>query len=199
MIRLPLFEEVDLQASTIMITTMLIGFLDGFNFCSFFVLTFLMAIIVHSVSRKKVFLVGITFLLVTPAVYGLFILGVLNVMIFAGRLLWVSSLVAVFSVVFGLFSIKDLFAIKENITFSIPAKQKSKFYSQVRKIFHTDSVTPMITATAVIALGVSLVELPCTADSHSSGVALLQARRFLLPTLPRSLGFTSCCMYLPSL
>jgi len=71
-ITLPLFGEINLGAAPILLTTMIISFLDGFNPCSLFVLTFLLAMIVHSASRKRIFLVGFTFLLVAAAIYGLF-------------------------------------------------------------------------------------------------------------------------------
>ena len=162
-IRLPLVGEIDLQAAPILLTTVLVAFLDGFNPCSLFVLTFLLAIIIHSASRKKIFLIGFTFLLVTSAVYGLFILGVVNIMIFATRLFLIRNIIAALVIVVGLFGIKDFLVVQQGPTFSIPEKQKSKFYRQVRKIFYTDSVLPMIGATAVMALGIALVELPCSA------------------------------------
>lgn len=162
-VRVPLIGEVDLQAAPILLTTVLIAFLDGFNPCSLFVLTFLLAIIIHSASRKKIFLIGFTFLLVTSAVYGLFILGILNIMVFAARLFWIRNIIAALVIVVGLFGIKDFLVAQEGPTFSIPEKHKSKFYKQVRRIFYTDSVLPMIGATAVMGLGIALVELPCTA------------------------------------
>ncbi len=162
-IDLPLIGKVDLQTAPIILTTVLIAFLDGFNPCSLFVLTFLLAIIIHSASRKKIFLIGFTFLLVTAAVYGLFILGILNIMVFAARLFWIRNIIAALVIVVGLFGIKDFLVAQEGPTFSIPEKHKSKFYKQVRKIFYTDSVLPMIGATAVMGLGIALVELPCTA------------------------------------
>ncbi len=162
-IRLPSVGEVDLQAAPILLTTVLIAFLDGFNPCSLFVLTFLLAIIIHSASRKKIFLIGFTFLLVTSAVYGLFMLGILNIMVFATRLFWIRNIIAALVIVVGLFGIKDFLVAKEGLTFSIPEKHKSKFYKQVRRIFYTDSVLPMIGATAVMGVGIALVELPCTA------------------------------------
>ena len=45
----------------------------------------------------------------------------------------------------------------------IPDSYKQKYYSQVRQIFYTKSVLPAILATATMALGIALVELPCTA------------------------------------
>ena len=162
-INVPLVGEFNLEASPILLTTMIIAFLDGFNPCSLFVLTFLLAIIVHSASRKRIFIVGITFLLVTSAVYGLFMLGVLNIMIFVTQLFWIRNLIAAIVIILGIVAIKDFLVYKEGFSFAIPDSYKSKYYKQVRRVFYTESVLPMIAATAVMALGIALVELPCTA------------------------------------
>lgn len=163
LINLPFFGTLDLQYSSILLTTVVIALLDGFNPCSLFVLTFLLAIIIHSASRKRIFLIGLTFLLVTATIYGVFILGILNVMIYVAQLLWIRNIVAIILIIIGIFGVKDFFFYQEGPTFSISEKHKSKFYKQVRKIFYTDSVMPMIVATAVMGVGIALVELPCTA------------------------------------
>ncbi len=162
-VHVPLIGAVDLANSPILLTTFIVAFLDGFNPCSLFVLTFLLAIIIHSASRKRIFLVGLTFLLVTSAVYGLFILGLLNIMIFVTRLFWIRNVVAIIVIILGLVAIKDFIAIKQGLTFAIPDSYKSRYYKQVRQVFYTESVWPMVTATAVMALGIAVIELPCTA------------------------------------
>ncbi|MDW7739436.1 MAG: hypothetical protein SCJ97_05180 [Bacillota bacterium] len=162
-VRFPMIGEINLETTPILLTTVIIASLDGFNPCSLFVLTFLLAIIVHSASRRRIFAVGLTFLIVTAAVYGLFMLGVLNIMIFVGQLFWIRNIVAAIVIILGLVSIKDFFWFKEGISFSIPDSYKSKFYKQVRNIFYTKSFIPMVLATVVMALGISLVEIPCTA------------------------------------
>ncbi len=163
LIRVPFAGEINLLSSPILLTTVVIAFLDGFNPCSFFVLTFLLAIIVHSASRKRIMIVGLTFLIVTSLVYGLFMLGALNIMLIASQLFWIRNLVAVIVIILGILGIKDYFAFKEGPSMSIPDSYKSKYYSQVRKVLYSDSVFPMVAATALMALGIALVELPCTA------------------------------------
>ncbi len=162
-LKVPILGEVDLLSSSIILTTMLIAFLDGFNPCSLFVLTFLLAIIIHSASRKRILLVGLTFLIVTSLVYGIFMIGLLNIMLIASQLFWIRNLVAIVVVILGLLGIKDYFAFKEGFSMSIPDSYKSKYYKQVRKVLYSESVIPMMVATAVMALGIALVELPCTA------------------------------------
>jgi hypothetical protein len=108
-------------------------------------------------------LVGLTFLIVTSLVYGIFMIGLLNIMLIASQLFWIRNLVAIVVVILGLLGIKDYFAFKEGFSMSIPDSYKSKYYKQVRKVLYSESVIPMMVATAVMALGIALVELPCTA------------------------------------
>jgi len=163
LIKVPLLGEIDLISSPLLLTTAIVATLDGFNPCSLFVLTFLLAIIIHSASRKRIFLVGITFLLITSLVYGLFILGVLNIMIFASQLFWIRNVVSAVVIILGLIAIKDFLFFKEGVSVVIPESYKKKYYGQVRSVFYKDGLFPTIAATAVMALGISLVELPCTA------------------------------------
>lgn len=162
-VRLPFIGDVDLVAAPILLTTVIIASLDGINPCSLFVLTFLLAIIVHSASRKRVVLVGLTFLVITASVYGFFILGILNIMLFASRLFWIRNLVAGLVIILGLTAIKDYVFVKKGLSFSIPESYKNKYYQQVRNIFYTEAVVPTILTTTVMAMGIALVELPCTA------------------------------------
>ncbi len=74
-IDVPLLGTVTLAGSSLVLSTALIGFADGINPCSLWVLAVLLAIVLHSGSRGRVLLVGSTFLLVTAAMYGLFIAG----------------------------------------------------------------------------------------------------------------------------
>lgn len=181
MVSLPFFGEVNLKASPILLATVIISILDGLNPCSLFVLTLLLSMIVHSASRKRIFAVGFTFLVVTTAVYGLFMLGVLNVMVFAARLFWIRNIVALLVIVMGLVGIKDFLYFKQGISFSIPDRYKSVYYRQVRGVFYSKSTVPMIAATAVMALGISLVELPCTAGFPFVWSSLVAARNLPLP------------------
>src|SRR5690606_26919507 len=72
---LPLIGRVDLDLQSIAIGTALIAFVDGFNPCSMWVLSMLLALTLHTGSRRKVLLIGLVFLTVTAVIYALFIAG----------------------------------------------------------------------------------------------------------------------------
>ncbi len=163
-LKLPIVGEVDISSMPLFVTTAIIAFVDGFNPCSLWLIAFLLGIVIHSGSRKKIFLVGITFLLVTTIVYGLFMVGLLNIFLYIGYLRWIQVAVALIALTFALVNIKDYFWYKKGLSFTIPDKYKPKIFKDVRGIMKKDKSTwAMVFATAAMALGVVLVELPCTA------------------------------------
>ena len=72
-VEVPLLGEVSLSGSSVLVSTLLIGFVDGINPCSLWVLSMLLAIVLHSRSRRRVALVGTVFLAVTAAMYGIYV------------------------------------------------------------------------------------------------------------------------------
>ena len=163
-INLPLFGEIDFSETPLIFPTLLIAFVDGFNPCSLWVLTFLLGIVIYSGSKKKILAVGLTYLFVTATVYGIFIVGLLNIFMYVGFLDWIRYAVAAIALTFAIVNIKDFFWYKKGISFTISDKYKPKLFKKIRNIMRPDNSIPaMIGATALMALGITLVELPCTA------------------------------------
>jgi thiol-disulfide isomerase/thioredoxin len=164
LITLPLLGVINLNARSLPFSTAVIAFVDGFNPCSLWVLSILLALVIHSGSRRKTLLVGLTFLLVTAGVYGLFIAGLFKVFTIVSFIGWVQVVVALLALGFALVNIKDYFWYKEGLSFTISDKHKPKLYRDIRSMLSGDkSGLALIGATVVMALGIALVELPCTA------------------------------------
>jgi thiol-disulfide isomerase/thioredoxin len=163
-ITLPLIGEISLAGQSLWLSTALISFVDGFNPCSLWVLSILLALVIHSGSRKKIMIVGLTFLAVTATIYGLFIAGLFSVFSFVGYLGWIQIVVALLALTFAFINIKDYFWYKEGVSLTIDDKHKPKIYRDMRGLLSGErSTAGLIGATAVMAAGIALVELPCTA------------------------------------
>ena len=163
-LRLPFLGEVNTESASLAGLTALIAFVDGFNPCSLWVLTLLLGMVIASGSRKRVAVVGVSFLLTTALIYGAFIAGLFSVMAWAFALPWVRWAVALFALGFGLVSIKDYFWHGRGISFSIPEGQKPGIYTRLRQLRQEDlNTSALIAATVAMAAGIALVELPCTA------------------------------------
>lgn len=161
---LPGFGSIDLGAHSLVASTALIAFVDGFNACSLWVLTLLLAVTLHTGSRGKVAVIGLTFLSVTSAVYALFIAGLfgaLQVLPFAGALRVVMALLAL---LFAVVNLKDYFWYGRGLSFSIPDDAKPGLYRRMRTITAAGRSFPaLVGATVVLSASASLVEFACTA------------------------------------
>jgi len=163
-ITVPFVGEVDLAAESLVWATVVIAFVDGFNPCSVWVLTMLLAIVVYTRSRTKTLIVGLTFLLVTATIYGAFVAGAFNILSFIQIIPWVIYVVAAIAFFFGLVNVKDYFFFQQGISLTISDKHKPGIFKQMRDVIAGDrSIFAMIGATVVMAAGIAIVELPCTA------------------------------------
>ncbi len=160
----PFIGEVDLAAHSLVFTTAVIALVDGFNPCSLWVLSMLLAIVINTRSRLRIALVGVTFLSVTAAAYGVFIAGVFNALSYIRYLGWIQVSVALLALSFALINIKDYFWFKKGVSLTIAEHHKPGIFRRMRGIVTPGQKLPgMLGATAAMALGITLVELPCTA------------------------------------
>jgi len=163
-IQIPLLGSFDLSYQPLLFSTAVIAFVDGFNPCSLWLLSILIALVLHSGSRRRVLVVGLSFLTITAAIYGLFMVGVFSVLAYASFLPWMYWIVAIFALVFGLVNIKDYFWFKKGISFTIQDRHKPGIFKQFRELMTNGrSMLALAGATAVMASGIALIELPCTA------------------------------------
>lgn len=162
-LELPLIGEISTEDTPLVALTAMIALVDGFNPCSLWVLTFLLGLVVHSGSRKKTAAVGLTFLTVTSIGYGAFVYGLINVFSYVSHLMWIKAAVASVALVFGAVNVKDFFYWNRGLSFTIPDRFKPKIARELSETVRKDSLAMTLFGTAVIAAGIVLVELPCTA------------------------------------
>ena len=163
-IRLPIIGELGLAAQPALMFTAVIAFVDGFNPCSLWVLTMLLALVTYTRSRFKTLVVGTTFLLVTAVVYGGFIAGVFSAFALVQHIGWVRGITAVIALGFGAVNVKDYFRFGRGVSLSISADHKTGIAARIRDLVRGErSLAGMIAVTAAMAAGIAVVELPCTA------------------------------------
>ncbi|MFN3330889.1 MAG: hypothetical protein ACK47M_00060 [Caldilinea sp.] len=182
-ITLPLLGAVDLGAHSLLFSTALIAFVDGINPCSLWVLSVLLALTIHTGSRRKVFIIGFVFLTVTSLVYVLFIAGLFTMFTVLDWVPWIQALVALVALVFAIINIKDYFWYKEGVSLTIADEKKPGLYRSMRRVLASgDSMPALIGATIVMSAGASLVEFSCTAGFPMLWTNLVSAQGVTIGT-----------------
>ncbi len=163
-LRLPLLGTIDPGATPLLVTTLAIAVIDGFNPCSLWVLTLLLGLVIHSGSRGRIALVGLTFLATTAVIYGGFIAGLFGILGLVLHLGWVRWLVGSLALAIGAIDVKDYFWFKTGPSLTIADRHKPGLYSGIRRLIDPTRSTPaLVGATVLLGSGAAVVELPCTA------------------------------------
>lgn len=159
----PFIGDVEVGDNSLLVATLVIGFVDGVNPCSLWVLSMLLALVLHSGSRTRTLLVGGLFLAVTSALYGLYMLGAYSTLAYAGHLGSIRLGIAIVAGGFGILHLKEHFTTR-GPSVTIAAERKPGLFQRMRRLADPDrSVPAVMGGTALLAVGVSLVETPCTA------------------------------------
>jgi cytochrome c biogenesis protein CcdA len=139
-----------------------IGLLDGFNPCAFWVLMFLLSLLSVAKSRKRMLLIGTVFVVSSGIIYFGFMSAWFNFFTLIGVHRYITVILALVAIIMGGINLKEVFFFKKGISLMISDKHKPGLYQRVRKIIHTQSTLLAVTLTVVLAVFVNLIELTCT-------------------------------------
>lgn len=162
-VNLPVVGRIDTSKISLPVFTIIIGLLDGFNPCAMWVLLFLLALLVYTRSRKRMFIIGGTFILISGIVYYLFMAAWLNLFLLVGFIPYLRVVVGLFAVIIGLINIKDLFFFKKGVSLSIPESAKPKLFEKMRQVVQEAALPIALISVTVLAFTVNSIELLCTA------------------------------------
>ncbi|MDO8294208.1 MAG: hypothetical protein Q7T29_15310 [Gallionella sp.] len=162
-IRLPLIGAVDPASLSLPALTLVLAGLDAFNPCAFFVLLFLLSMMAHQKSRRRMLLIGGIFVLVSGIMYFAFMAAWLSVFQLFGHLAWVTLAAGALAVFVGAVNVKDFFRFEKGFTLSIPESKKPGLFRRSRAILNADSLPAMLAATVFLAVAANFYELLCTA------------------------------------
>lgn len=162
-INLPLLGEVEASKMSLPLFTLVIGGLDGFNPCAFFVLFFLLSLLIHAKSRARMLLIGGIFVFFSGFIYFIFMAAWLNLFLMLDELKYITFLAGVIALAVAILNIKDFFYFKKGLSLSIPESAKPKLFSRMRELVKATALPSMILGTVILAIAANTYELLCTA------------------------------------
>lgn len=161
-INIPFLGPVDPSSVSLLQFSAVLGLLDGFNPCAMWVLIFLMGLLVHTRSTKKMVLIGGVFIAVSGLIYFAFMAAWLNIFLVIGYARWITIGLGFMAVAMGLINLKELFFFKKGVSLMISDSAKPRIAERIRRIMSADKPAVMVAGTALLAVFVNLIELACT-------------------------------------
>lgn len=152
----------DASKISLPVITFVLGLADGFNPCAFFVLFFLLSLLIHAQSRKKMLLIGGIFVFFSALVYFVFMAAWLNLFLVVGKVAIITTIAGIVAVTVALINMKDFFFYKKGVSLSIPDKLKPKLFHRMRDLLKAGSLPLIILGTVTLAITANTYELLCT-------------------------------------
>lgn len=161
-LNIPLIGTISLKDMSIPVIAILIGLVDGFNPCAMWVLIFLITMLFDYPSRKKMWILGCTFLFTSAFIYFLFMISFLKVAMFINSINVLKLLIAVFALVFGGFNIYRYFKTKDVGCDVVDKNKRRRIINRIKNILSSKSFAFAIGGIILLAISVNLIELLCS-------------------------------------
>jgi len=167
-IKIPILGEVDLSKMSLPVLTLTIGALDGLNPCAMWILLFLIALLINTRSRKRMWLIGGTFILTSGIVYYLILTAWLNLFLAISYVNLTRILIGIFALGVGIWQIKTFIGYKgvcpvtEGST-KLGDRIRNGLKIRAEKMAISPFTLGILGGVILLALGVNLVEFFCSA------------------------------------
>lgn len=162
--RIPILGEINAKDVSLPIIAIVIGLVDGFNPCAMWILIFLISMLFGMKEKKKMWTLGLTFIITSGVVYFLFMASWLKLASFINKVTLIRSLIGVFAIIFGLVNMyhyvksrnKDVGCEVTN------DKNRKRIISYIKKIVREKKFILALVGIMVLAFLVNLIELLCS-------------------------------------
>ncbi len=160
---LPLIGEIQTKNISLPVLTVLIAGLDGFNPCAMWALLFLISLLLGMKNRKRMWFLGVAFIVTSAGVYFLFLSAWLNLLLFIGFILWVRILIGLVALGGGGYYLKEYFFNPNAGCISTKTEKRRKVFEKLKNLTQESNFWIALFGIMALAVAVNMVELICSA------------------------------------
>ncbi len=162
----PIIGEINPRNISLPLVSIVIGLVDGFNPCAMWVLIFLISLMIGMKNRKRMWCLGIAFLLSSAIVYFAFMMTWINVagMFTTSKIIeWLVAIVALLGGGINLYNFIKEVKVKDVGCSVTNNDKKKKIMKRAKEIVTENSFLLALLGVIVLAVSVNIIELACSA------------------------------------
>ena len=187
---LPIIGQVDTSKLTLPLTTIVIALVDGFNPCAMWILLFLITMLVGLNDRKKMFILGLSFILTSGVVYFLIMLLWLDLSKLLINVSYIRIIIGLVGIIIG--SINLLKGLKKEKGCTIVEdKKRNKIITKIRSFTKEKNMLLCILGVVTLGVSVNVIELAC-----SLGLPLIYTEILSLANITKLESITYLIIYI---
>lgn len=162
-VKIPLIGYVEPENASLGLISMIIGLVDGFNPCAMWVLFFLLSILINMKDRKRMWAIGLTFMLTSAIVYLLMIGSWIKIAVSINEITIIRTVIAVLAVLGGLLNLYNFLKPSPTGCNVTNNEDKTKTMNKIRMFCSEKKLLFALVGAAGLAISVNIVELACSA------------------------------------
>lgn len=163
-IKIPFIGNVNLKKIALPLVAVIMGLLDGFNPCAMWVLLFLISMLLGMENKKRMWSLGLCFILTSALVYFLFMVAWLNITSVIANISLLRTIIALVAIIGGTYNLYNYFKNKkENGCTVVDDKKRNKIFTKIKKFTHEKSFILALIGIITLAISVNFIELACSA------------------------------------
>lgn len=156
--------KIDTKSLTLPIVSVLIGLVDGFNPCAMWVLLFLISMLIGMKDKRRMWTLGVAFLVTSALIYLLFMISWLNVATFLTSIGWVRLILGLVAIAGALINLYGYIKNRKSSGCTVVNdKKRNKIFDRIRKFTSEKNFFFALLGVIVLAGSVNVVELACSA------------------------------------
>ncbi len=162
---IPFLGKIDPKSASLPIIATVIGLVDGFNPCAMWILIFLITMLLNMKDKKRMWTLGLSFILTSGAVYLLFMVAWLNIVVSISSINWIRIGIGLFALGAAVFNIRNynIERKKENGCEVVNDNKRKKIINKIKLFTNEKSFIVALLGVVALAISVNLVELACSA------------------------------------
>jgi len=161
----PIIGQINLSKLSLPVLTVLVAALDGFNPCAMWILLFLIALLINLHSRKRIWLIGGTFIAASGIIYYLLLTAWLNLFLAISYVSLTRMIIGVLAIVVGVWQIRKFTTFKPGVCEVAPigGRWNQRLSEKAKQVVESSALSATLIGVVLLALGVNLIEFFCSA------------------------------------
>lgn len=160
--RLPLIGKIDPKGISLALIAVIIGLVDGFNPCAMWILLFLISMLFNMKDKKKMWILGLSFLATSAIVYALFMLTWLGLSNIVDKVSIIKIVIGLFATGFGVINIYRYFKTKDVGCEVVDTSERKKIIKKIKDIALEKKFIVALLGVILLAVSVNIIEVTCS-------------------------------------
>lgn len=170
---IPFLGSINVKATSLVTISIILGFVDGFNPCAMWILLFLIGMLFQMKNKKRMYILGYTFLLVSSIFY-FFAVFFLDLIIGYMTVKIIRYLIGLVAILGGAYNLYKYYNEPKDGCSTTSNTKRKQIMDRIRKFTSEKNLLLALLGVILLAVSVNLVEIMCTTGFPTIFVSILE-------------------------